>query len=191
MVVPMAICRGFWTFGRWWARFRSVVTPTRAVGGRADLAGEILKICGLIGVAMSRSQFRFLVVVNQLLIIAMIPVQEISEQLMLPQSGAGTSVLEQGIAPFTDIPYWVGNAILIAGFIAAIGLCYGKRWGRTLFLLTTVAVLFSTFLNDFFVSTSWSGFVSYLACITDGMILGLAYFSHIKRMFETDTGESN
>ena len=137
---------------------------------------------------MSRSQFRFLVVLNQLLIIASLPVQEISEQSMMPQLRTGNSVLnQQGLPPLTDIPYWVGTAIIVIGVVAAIGLCYGKRWGRTLYLMIAVAALMSSFLTDVYVNTSWTGFIAYLVGTTEGMIIGLAYFSHLKRMFEPHT----
>ena len=134
---------------------------------------------------MTRSQFRLLVVLNQLLIIATIPVQEISDQALLPQLRTGSSVFDQqGLPPLSDIPYWVGTAVIVIGFVAAIGLFFGKRWGRTLYLLVAVAALMSSFLTEVYVNTSWTGFMSYLVGATEGMILGLAYFSHIKRMFE-------
>jgi ABC-type proline/glycine betaine transport system permease subunit len=85
---------------------------------------------------------------------------------------------------FSDVPFWVARVIIAIGVVAAIGLCFGKPWGRTLYLLTFLASLITTFLWEYFVSTALSVVVSYVATITEGMILGLAYFSHIRRIFE-------
>ena len=137
---------------------------------------------------MTRSQFRFLVVANQLFILASIAVPEITDPWMMPPElkaylDMDASVLNVATT-FSDVPFWVARVNIAMGVIAAIGLCFGKRWGRTLYLLVFIASLITTFLWETFVSTPLTTFVSYLATITEGMILGLAYFSHIRRIFE-------
>ena len=140
---------------------------------------------------MSRNQFRLLVVMNQLLILASMVVQEITDRFLPPELrsylGIDESVMNTqitGVTSLSDVPYWIGTAIILIGLVAALGLYLGKRWGRSVFLLNCLATLLVTLLTDFYVSTGWTSFVSYLVAITDGMILGLAYFSHVKRMFD-------
>ena len=140
---------------------------------------------------MTRSQFRLLVVVNQLLLFGAIGVQEITDKSLPPELrtffGIDDSVLTPqitSITPLTDLPYWVGTVLLMTGVVASIGLCFGKKWGRSLYLLTAIGSLVSTLLTDFYVNTGGTAFVSFLVGTTEGMILGVAYFSHIRRMFE-------
>ena len=137
---------------------------------------------------MSRNQFRLLVVINQLLVLASFVVREITDRSLPPELrsyiGIDQSVLNpQSVMPLSDGPYWVGMAIVFIALIASFGLYLGKRWGRTLFLLMSVAALLSTLLTEVYIDAGWTVFVSYLLSVTDGMILGLAYFSHIRRMF--------
>ena len=140
---------------------------------------------------MSRNQFRLLVVLNQLLILASVVVQGVTDGSLPPELrsylGIDESVLNAqitSVTPLTDVPYWLGNVILVAGLVAAFGLYLGKRWGRTLFLLTALTALLLTLLTPVYINTGWTAFVSYLVGTTEGMILGLAYFSHVKRMFD-------
>lgn len=70
------------------------------------------------------------------------------------------------------------------GLAASVGLCLGHRWGRTLFLVTFVTALLTTPFTEFYLSTGWTAFVAYLAGMTEGMIIALAYFSPVRRMFE-------
>ena len=136
---------------------------------------------------MTRSQFRFLVVINQLLVLLVLFVQRITDKTLPPELksyfGIDQSVFEaQAGIGFFDI--W-GPLILVAGVIASIGLCFGKKWGRSLYLLTAVASIAGTLVGGIYVDTGWTVFVGSLAGTTEGMILGLAYFSHIRRMFQT------
>lgn len=137
---------------------------------------------------MSRSQFRFLVVINQLLVLLSLFVQRLTDQTLPPELKSYIGI-DQSVftAADTSIQFadWWGPLILVVGVIASIGLCFGKRWGRTLFLLGAVANLVATLFGGIYVDTGWTVFVSYLAGITEGMILGIAYFSHVRRMFET------
>ena len=140
---------------------------------------------------MSRNQFRILVVLNQLLILATVVVQEMFEQSLPTElrSDQGTDVSVMNPEPITAVTYnllqsWYGTAILVLGLTAAIGLFFGQRWGRPVFLLSCLGWLSFGFTSEIYLSNGWSSSVGYLAAITDGAILGLAYFSHVKRMFE-------
>jgi hypothetical protein len=136
---------------------------------------------------MSRSQFRFLVVINQLLFLMGYFIQPMTDETLPPELrsfGSGQSVFETQASGFDFFDWW-GPLLLVAGVIGAIGLCFGKRWGRTLFLLTAAAAAVGTLFGGFYVDTGWTVFVGSIAGITEGMILGIAYFSHVRRMFET------
>ena len=141
---------------------------------------------------MSRSQFRLLIVINQLLFFGSVAVQEVTDKSLPPELksylGIDSSVLNPLVVDaglLTDVPYILGNLLLLTGLIASVGMCFGKKWGRSLYLVTFVAALAMTFMTDVNISTAWTSFVLYLATFTEGMILGLAYFSHVRRMFET------
>ncbi|HKU73824.1 MAG TPA: hypothetical protein VJR02_07895 [Pyrinomonadaceae bacterium] len=140
---------------------------------------------------MSRNQFRLLVVINQLLIFGAVVVQEITDNSLPPELknylGIDESVLNTqitSVTPLSDVPYWFGTVLLFVGAIASVGLFFGKGWGRKLFLLNWVAMLMLTLATQVYINTGWTAFVSYLAGTTDGMILALIYFSHVKRMLE-------
>jgi hypothetical protein len=140
---------------------------------------------------MSRHQFRLLVVINQLLVLGAIVVHEITDRSLPPELksylGIDESVLNAQIAsvtPLSDVPYWLGTAIILTGLAASVGLCLGERWGRSLFLVTFAAALLTTPLTEFYLSTGWTAFVSYLVGTTEGMIIALAYFSPVRRMFQ-------
>lgn len=145
---------------------------------------------------MSRHQFRFLVVVNQFLVFAAIVVHETTNGSLPPDLkgylGLDESVFDTQIASVTalsDVPYWLGIAVVLMGLIASIGLCYGQRWGRSLFFVTFATALLITPLTDFYLNTGWTAFVSYLVGTTEGMIIALAYFSPVRRMFK-ESGET-
>lgn len=111
---------------------------------------------------MSRNQFRILVVLNQLLVLTWVVVQEMSDLSLPPELGSvresDASVMNPStslIASAGDIHYWFGNAILVIGLTASVGLFLGHRWGRTMFLFTWVATLFFSLAADIYVSTAW------------------------------------
>lgn len=141
---------------------------------------------------MSRQNFRLLVVINQILLFGIYFVQELTDRTLPPPLrdflGLDGSVLdsEAGAAPFLDtLPYYFDLAFVFASLVGAVGLCLGRRWGRTIYFLSFVGSVLVTPLSPFHVSTGWTSLVSSLFGTTEGMILALAYFSHLKRMFES------
>lgn len=145
---------------------------------------------------MSRRQFRLLVIFNQLLVFAGYAVRDITDaQLppeLLPYTFGDVSVFEgaDGASFFSgQFTYLLWRAIDVLTLAAAVGLCLGRKWGRTLYLACYVTSLFAVLLTPFYVSAHWPGFVFMLYGTTEGMILALAYFSHLRRMFERDESE--
>jgi hypothetical protein len=142
---------------------------------------------------MSRHQFRFLVVLNQLLILATFFVAELTFD-SLPfdfrtYSGGGHSVLDNefiNLPSLSDIPYWLWMTAMLIGFVAAAGLCLGRRWGRTLYVVSLLIGFLIAPLTEFYLDSGWTVFVGGLAATTDGMILALIYFSPVRRMFKKE-----
>ena len=78
---------------------------------------------------MSRSQFRFLVVINQLLALVSVFVQRITDETLPPELksylGIDQSVFNAQSVDFFD---WWWASIVVLSVVASIGLCFGKRW---------------------------------------------------------------
>lgn len=140
---------------------------------------------------MSRQQFRLLVVFDQLLGIALIFVEELTEGLLPPDVrsalGVQASVLDadepSGLF-LSELPFLLDTTFTFVHVVAAVGLCLGRRWGRTLFVVCFVGVWLLTPFYAFFLMTQWTAMLAYLYGATEGMILALVFFSHLRRMFQ-------
>jgi hypothetical protein len=138
---------------------------------------------------MTPQQFRFLLVVNQLLMVGLHVVAGMTEELLPPElRAADTASVFDTAPPLVPVREQASNlytaAVDFLTFVAAVGLFAGRRWGRALYLLCVAAMAASPFALPFYVSTWWDGLVGYLYAVTQGAILGLAYFSHLRRLFE-------
>lgn len=132
---------------------------------------------------MSRQSFKLLVIVNQIIILAYSLISEMT--VTIPTEDESVFATANSTwPPLSDVPYWLGWFLVATGLIAAVGLCLEHRWGRTLFVLTFVTGVISTPLTEVWVSSGWSALFGYLAGATEGMVIALAYFSPVKRMFE-------
>ena len=132
---------------------------------------------------MSRHAFKLLVVCNQIFVLAYTLLDAISNNA-LTEDESVFATENSNWPPLSDVPYWLGWILLATGLIAAVGLCLEQRWGRTLFVATILGVVISTPMTEFYVSWGWASVFGYLSSVTDGMIIALAYFSPVKRMFE-------
>jgi hypothetical protein len=138
---------------------------------------------------MTRQQFQILVVLNQLLAFSVPVVQALTDGLLPPELhgflGLDQSVLEDP-APSTsdDVPGLLRTALMFGHVVASVGLCLGRRWGRTLLALCLFSDWLLVAFAPYFVDTPWTVLASYAFTITEGMVLGLAYFSHLRRLFE-------
>jgi hypothetical protein len=143
---------------------------------------------------MSRHQFRILIVLNQFLAFGTYFVTDLTDNYLPPElqsylgisesvlGGSGTKV--ENFSYSAALPYWIGVFLLFLGIFAALGLWFGRKWGRFLFL----AIFTTTFLlipfTEVYISNRWSVLIANLWTLTDSIILTLAYFSHLRRMFE-------
>lgn len=142
---------------------------------------------------MSRQQFRLLVVLNQILLFAGLPLQSMADPQLPPELAAEFDIepsIMGGAPLFDDYVYLFSRALHFLTLAAAVGLFYAKPWGRMLYLACFVASLFVAALTPFYLDVGWVISFGTLYGATEGMILGLVYFSHLKRMFErADEGE--
>ena len=147
---------------------------------------------------MTRQQFRFLLVVNQILLFASYPVGAIGDSLLPPelagQVGADASVMDVHAGDesiFDDPLYVLATALNFATLIAAVGLFFMRRWGRTLYVACFVASLVIAALTPFYLNAGLTVAVGTLYGLTEVMVIGLVYFSHLRRMFARldDEGE--
>ena len=136
---------------------------------------------------MTRQQFRLLVVLYQFVAFGLLVVSELPEQFLPPdiRNDSGQSVLDvPGNSFLDDIPRLIYYAATFLNVVASIGLCFGKKWGRSLFVGGVLAILLSSWLTDgYYLGGGWSGALSYVTNLLEGMIIALIYFSHLRRMF--------
>lgn len=140
---------------------------------------------------MSRQQFRLLVVFNQLLFYGTVLVQGFTDaalpEELLDFVLAEPSLLDGGSGADSSAAWWAETLFMvtaIASLVASVGLCFGRAWGRRLFLVCFILLYVPVVLTPVYVDTGWTILVGSLNCTTTGMILALVYFSHLKRMFD-------
>ena len=137
---------------------------------------------------MLRRNFQIIVVFSQLLAIAIVVVQYVTESSLPPELLGYLSNYESILIPdkqsilelLTDIPFLIQTLL---GIVAAVGLILFRTWGRPVFLIYIAAELVLSLLMGPYVSTGWTVFVGYVYSILEGMILALIYFSPIRKMF--------
>ena len=138
---------------------------------------------------MTRQQFQILVVVNQLLGFAVLVAQALTDHLLPPELhgflGLDRSVLEDdpAVTRFGDLTDLLSTALVIVHVVSSVGLCLGRRWGRTLFAFRLLVEVVLVAFYPFYVTTAWTAMCSYAFGISEGMVLGLVYFSHLRRLF--------
>lgn len=133
-----------------------------------------------------------LVVLNVVLAFSATFVSHLAESSIPPELqsyfDSGVSVLEaENDSAFSLIYGWTAIylSLDLLTVVAATGLCLGRRWGRTLFLLCFAVVVLLTPFHGISISAGgWTSVFGFLRDTTEGMILALAYFSHLRRMFE-------
>jgi hypothetical protein len=138
---------------------------------------------------MSRQQFRLLVVLHQLFVFGTIIVYELTVKGLPPEItqflDVGSSVVEeQGGSGFPvgfDDGLFYGLTFL--SVLSSLGLCLFHRWGRALFLFCSLLFILTSPVTQFYVNTGWSAMLGATATILEGMVIALAYFSHVRRMF--------
>ena len=139
---------------------------------------------------MSRKYFTLLVVLSQLLLLGGLLARDVEEASLPPEFQSypvdDASMLGgafENIVSSEEFPNLLSVAVNVLTFVAAAGLCLGRRWGRSLYLLCFTATLLLGLTTPFFVGTRWAGTFFHLYGTTEGMIIALAYFSRLRRAF--------
>ena len=121
---------------------------------------------------MTRQQFQILVVINQLLAFAGPVAQSLTDHLLPPELhsflGLDRSVFEDGssLSGLGDVTHLLRTALMIVHVVASVGLCLGRRWGRTLLALCLFADWLLVPFYPFYIDTSWAVFASYAFGVT-------------------------
>lgn len=147
---------------------------------------------------MTRHQFRLLVLFNQLCSFGWYLVEE-AAQGAIPEDLKAVFGLDRSVLStpadydpvYGDLPYTVFVGVTLLGAIGAAGLCLGRNWGRRLYVFCITCEVLLTPLAAYSIVTGWGGLVSYLYSITTGMVLALAYFSPVRRMFPRESEEED
>jgi len=147
------------------------------------------------GLEMSQRSFQILVVFSQILAIAIVLVQYVTESSLPPELLGYLNTYETILVPdrfalfelLTNIPFLIETFL---GVLAAVGLILFRAWGRSVFLVYVGTVTALTVLTGPHVNTGWTGLVGYISSLAEGVILGLIYLSPIKELFKTQ-GNSN
>ncbi|HZI17335.1 MAG TPA: hypothetical protein VEY09_01940 [Pyrinomonadaceae bacterium] len=137
---------------------------------------------------MTPQQFRLLIVVNQLLMVSLHVVAGMTDSMLPPELRGvdASSVFDTplSVASGDSAPYFYTVVVDFLTFVAAAGLFFGRRWGRTLYLLCFLALVVSPLAPPYSTGTWWDGLFGYLYEATQGAVLALAYFSHLRRLYE-------
>jgi hypothetical protein len=139
-----------------------------------------------------RRNFQIIVAASQILAIGIIVVQYLTESSLPPELLGYLSDYETILIPdrfsitelLTNIPFLIQTLL---GIIAAVGLILFRTWGRPVFLVYVGAELVITVLAGPYITTGWTAFVGYIYSLMEGVILGLIYFSPIRKMFGVQT----
>ena len=148
---------------------------------------------------MTRQRFRLLVLFNQLCSFGWFLVDAAAQGTIPEELRAGFG-LDQSVLStpadyhpvYGDLLYTVFVGVTVLGAVSAAAICFGRNWGRRLYVFCIACELLITPLTPYSISTGWGGLVGYLYTVTTGMILALVYFSPVRRMFprEPDEGEA-
>ena len=146
---------------------------------------------------MTRHQFRILIVFNQLCSFGWFLVEE-AASVLIPEELRGHFGLDQSVLgasadynqSLEDLIYTIFIGLVFLTVLGAAGMCFGRNWGRRLYLFCVVAGVVLTPLTPYYIAPGWGGLVSYLYTITTGALLALVYFSPVRRMFPRESEEA-
>ncbi len=145
---------------------------------------------------MSRRNFQILIGFSQVLAIATVLVQYVTESSLPPELLGYLHNYETILVPdrfalldlLTNIPFLIQTFL---GILAAFGLICLEHGENQFSWCTFVTELALSVLTGPYVSTGWTVLVGYIYSIAEGVILALIYLSPVKEMFETQGEENN
>lgn len=131
------------------------------------------------------NQFRMLIFVTQILILKsyVLPSTVPNDILDAVYGPPGTGVPILGALTLPDVLYYATMSLDVLSFLAAIGLLFFQRWGRTLWVVVLLARAFVYALTPMSVGSGVDGAFVYLIDILAGIVLAMSYFPSLRQKF--------
>ena len=134
---------------------------------------------------MTRKNFRILLVLSWLLVIAGVMASFITEKTLPPELQSYLERVEN--APLTNseiVLAVVDIAFIVFAVVLTVGLFRFRRWAKTLLPISYVLGLALIPGDGPYVESGWASFLFFLGSLVDGIILALVYFSPLREFFE-------
>ena len=142
---------------------------------------------------MTRTIFRWMILIWWVLAIICIVVSAAGERYLLP-SELASYIDSQAVAEETTfdlIVLAIAGFLLVAMIIASIGLYKFNGWGRTLFLWSNILSIAIFAAIGPFVSSGILGTISYVDSLLTGGILFTMYLPPIEQFFDKEVNNLN
>jgi hypothetical protein len=140
---------------------------------------------------MMKRNFQTLVVFHQFLIFGTLVMQSVTDSWMPPEVrgalGIESSVMEDtaDVASSGQMARTLWWGVTLISVLASVGVVLFRRWGRTLFVLASALSLLLTPFGGLYVDVGLTVLVGTAACVVEGMIISLMFFSPLRRLFKS------
>ena len=136
---------------------------------------------------MTKRGFKLLIIVKWVLYILIAVVSLLAERFLPPELRSYIEGIRNSPATTEGwILFAVNIAFLLFVIVLSVGLFRFKKWAKNLLLPSYIIGILLTPFYGPNIQTSWSGSISYVSSLVDGMILALVYYSPVREMFETN-----
>jgi hypothetical protein len=134
---------------------------------------------------MTRKNFRILLVLSWLLLIAGIVASFLTENSLPPELQSYLERVENAPLANGEIVLAVVDvAFFVLAVVLTVGLFRFRRWAKSLLPMSYVLGLALIPGNGPYVESGWASFLFFLGSSVDGIILALVYFSPLREFFE-------
>lgn len=134
---------------------------------------------------MTRKNFRILLVLSWLLVIAGVVVSFVTESFPPPELQTYLQRVENSpLANGEIVLAIVDVAFIVLAVVLTVGLFLFKRWAKTLLPMSYALGLVLIPVNGPYIESGWVTTLFYLGSLVDGIILALVYFSPLREVFE-------
>ena len=135
---------------------------------------------------MTKRSFRFFIIAKWLLSIFVVVLSITTESLLPPELRGYIEGVRNG--PTTTqgwILFIIAVTFILFGIALSIGLFQFRKWAKNLLWPSFgVGIILLPFFGPS-VQTEWTGTLSYISSLVDGMVLALVYYSPVSKMFDT------
>jgi uncharacterized membrane protein len=130
---------------------------------------------------MTKTLFRCIVGGNIALLVASAAVLLLVDKVLPPELRGWVEVQSNSEWAVLDT-FVVGMAVI--SVVASVGLLFFARWSRPVYAASSVAVIATGLFTGPLVSTAIEASLSDAILLYDGVVIGVAYFSDVRRCFE-------